>query len=147
MKKKPRPHKGHAWCSCDGICVPQQLHESFEAQLGPRVHEFSLFTWYEKRNRERKAEMLVVFDVWTQWREEFQAELRARGWVQPKKFTPKTEAPVQTERLTRLNATFGRTKEETQRQLQEMIEYRRRQSIAASGGQIADFKMKQGGDS
>ncbi len=133
LAKKPKvSHRHHAWCCEDGICVPAQLHDDFQRQLGSKLAEFDLFRWYEDRTRQRKAEMIVVGDIWTQWREEFQVEIAFRGWYTPKVRKPAAQVPVQTERLQRLSATFGRTKEETQRQLKEMLDYRQRQTKDAT---------------
>lgn len=132
-----RGHHGHTYCG--GLCVPHFLHEQFAEQLGPRVNEFDLLAWYPRRDAQRKLEMIVIEEPLTWWRDAFKAELGARGWIQPRKPKPEDRTPVQTERLSRLSATFGRTKEETQRQLQEMLDYRRRHAPV-------DSKMKQAGE-
>lgn len=123
-KQRLKPHRGHAWCSCEGICVPQQLDDSFRAQLGEKVTEFDLFAWYQKRTVERKAEMIVVGDVWTTWREEFQTELAFRGWYKPKVRPMKDATPIQSERLQRLGQTMGRTADETRKHFEQYRAYK-----------------------
>ncbi len=125
MKKPPKvSHRNCAWCSVDGICVPAALHQSFEKQLGPKLVEFDLTRWYETRTAERKAEMTVVGDVWTTWREEFLAEMRFRGWVKPKWEPKPAQEPIQAARLQRLGHTMGRTREETEKHFEQYRAYK-----------------------
>lgn len=125
MAKAPKvSHRGCAWCSMDGICVPARLHQDFEAQLGPKRLEFDLFAWYQRRTSKRKAEMIVVGDIWTTWREEFKAELGFRGWLKPIVRPVKQVPPIQAERLARLGQTFGRTVDETQKHFEQYRAYK-----------------------
>ena len=84
MKAPKISHRSCAACLESGLCIPLKLQEQLEAMLGDKAKDFDLLAFYRAADAERLRNRWVIDGVWQFIFEAFRAEMRARGWTQPR---------------------------------------------------------------